>query len=77
VIVDVALYQNGLRVEAGSDISDLLGKAEREGGFVWLGLAEPTQAEFDLAAGELNLHPLAVEDAINAKQRQRSKTMRA
>jgi magnesium transporter len=69
VIVDVALYQNGQRVEAGSDISDLVESARKEGGFVWLGLAEPTQAEFDLAAGELNLHPLAVEDAVNAKQR--------
>jgi len=69
MIVDIALYQDGLRVEAGTDISDLVEKAEKEGGFVWLGLAEPTQEEFDLAAGELNLHPLAVEDAINAKQR--------
>jgi len=69
MIVDVALYQDGLRVEAGTDISDLVDKAELEGGFVWLGMAEPTQEEFDLAAGELGLHPLAVEDAINAKQR--------
>jgi len=69
MIVDIALYQDGLRVEAGTDISDLVEKAEKEGGFVWLGLAEPTQEEFDLAAGELDLHPLAVEDAINAKQR--------
>ena len=69
MIVDIALYQDGLRVEAGTDISDLVEKAKKEGGFVWLGLAEPTQEEFDLAAGELDLHPLAVEDAINAKQR--------
>jgi magnesium transporter len=69
MIVDVALYQNGYRIEAGSDISDLIATARKEGGFVWLGMAEPTQAEFDLAAGELNLHPLAVEDAVNAKQR--------
>jgi magnesium transporter len=69
VIVDVALYQNGRRVEAGSDISDLVEIARKEGGFVWLGLAEPSQSEFDLAVGELNLHSLAVEDAINAKQR--------
>ena len=69
MIVDVALYQNGHRVDGPSDISDLVSMAERDGGFVWLGLAEPTQTEFDMVVGELNFHPLAVEDAVNAKQR--------
>ncbi len=69
MIVDVALYQNGNRVDGPSDISDLVSMAERDGGFVWLGLAEPTQTEFDMVVGELNFHPLAVEDAVNAKQR--------
>ena len=69
MIVDVALYQDGQRVEAGHDISDMVELACKSGGFVWLGLAEPTQAEFDMVVGELNFHPLAVEDAINANQR--------
>ena len=69
MIVDVALYQNGIRIDGPSDISDLVDIARAEGGFVWLGLAEPTQSEFDMVVGELNFHPLAVEDAINAKQR--------
>ena len=69
MIVDVALYQEGKRVEASSDISDLVDRARSEGGFVWLGLAEPTQSEFDMVVGELSFHPLAVEDAVNAKQR--------
>jgi magnesium transporter len=69
MIVDVALYQEGKRVEASSDISDLVDRAQSEGGFVWLGLAEPTQSEFDMVVGELAFHPLAVEDAVNAKQR--------
>jgi magnesium transporter len=69
MIVDVALYQNGLRVEGANDISDLVDVARKTGGFVWLGLAEPTEAEFNMVVGELNFHPLAVEDAINAKQR--------
>jgi len=69
MIVDVALYQNGARVSGPSDISDLVDIAEKEGGFVWLGLAQPSQAEFDMVVGELNFHPLAVEDAINANQR--------
>lgn len=69
MIVDVALYQNGARVEGPEDISDLVDVARRDGGFVWLGLAEPSQAEFDMVVGELNFHPLAVEDAISANQR--------
>ena len=69
MIVDVALYQDGRRIEGPADISDLVEIARKEGGFVWLGLAEPTQAEFDMVVGELNFHPLAIEDAINAKQR--------
>jgi len=69
MIVDVALYQDGRRVDGPSDISDLVEVAKRDGGFVWLGLAEPTESEFNMVVGELNFHPLAIEDAINAKQR--------
>jgi len=69
MIVDVALYQDGFRAEGPTDISDLVEIAKRDGGFVWVGLSEPSKAEFDMVVGELNFHPLAVEDAINAKQR--------
>ena len=69
MIVDVALYKDGLRVNGPTDISDQVDIARKEGGFVWVGLAEPTQSEFDHIVGELNFHPLAVEDAVSAKQR--------
>jgi len=69
VIVDVALYQEGRRVDGPTDISDQVDIARSNGGFVWVGLAEPTQEEFDHVVGELNFHPLAVEDAVSAKQR--------
>lgn len=69
MIVDLALYVNGLRVSGPEDISDLVEIARRDGGFVWLGLAAPSSAEFEMVVGELNFHPLAVEDAINARQR--------
>ena len=69
VIVDAALYREGKRVPAPSDISDQVDLARKDGGFVWVGLAEPTQQEFDHVVGELNFHPLAIEDAISAKQR--------
>ena len=69
MIVDSALYQNGIRVLGPDDISDLVDMARSSGGFVWLGLAEPTHNEFEHIVGELNFHPLAVEDAIHAQQR--------
>ena len=69
MIVDVALYQDGVRVAAPSDISDQVDIARKSGGFVWIGLAEPTQEEFEHVVGELNFHPLAIEDAVSAKQR--------
>ena len=39
------------------------------GNFLWIGLKNPTQAEFDEVNKELQLHPLAVEDAIQGRQR--------
>jgi magnesium transporter len=35
----------------------------------WLDISDPRSEEFELAASELNLHPLAVEDAQNRHQR--------
>jgi magnesium transporter len=69
MIVDSALYQNGIRIVGPSDISDLVDIARTSGGFVWLGLSEPTHNEFEHVVGELNFHPLAVEDAVHAQQR--------
>ena len=69
MIVDSALYQSGVRIKDGGDISELVDLARSSGGFVWVGLSEPSQAEFDHIVGELNFHPLAVEDAVNAQQR--------
>lgn len=69
MIVDSALYQNGIRVKDAGDISDFVDEARKDGGFVWVGLSSPTQEEFDHVVGELNFHPLAVEDAVTAQQR--------
>ena len=69
MIVDYALYQNGVRYHQPSNLQELISKAKTEGGFVWLGLAEPTQEELDKVAGDFRFHALAVEDAIKAQQR--------
>jgi magnesium transporter len=72
VIVDCALYCQGVRVPAdtdGLDLYDLRARAQRNGDFVWIGLHEPTEAEIEDTAIAFALHPLAVEDAVNAHQR--------
>jgi magnesium transporter len=69
VIVDKAIYRNGRRQGCGdlSDELDVLRLAHD--GFLWIGLKDPTDEEFDLVNEELHLHPLAVEDAVNGHQR--------
>ena len=37
--------------------------------FAWIGMLRPDEAEIRAVAKEFNLHPLAVEDTINAHQR--------
>ncbi len=69
VIVDCAIYRDGHRTDGPEDFSDALGEARAEGGFVWIGLHEPSPEEFDLVTEEFGLHPLAVEDALKAHQR--------
>jgi magnesium transporter len=70
VIVDCAIYRNGNRTEGPKDFSDALDDARKEGdAFVWIGLHEPTEDEFELVTDEFGLHPLAVEDAVRAHQR--------
>ncbi|MFQ6172476.1 magnesium/cobalt transporter CorA [Oryzobacter sp. R7] len=71
MIVDRALYVDGQRRPCG-DLSDELAVLREKGGpgdFLWIGLKDPTQEEFDDVNEELRLHPLAVEDAIVGRQR--------
>ncbi|MDX2392369.1 MULTISPECIES: magnesium and cobalt transport protein CorA [unclassified Streptomyces] len=70
VIVDCAMYRDGRRSAAPADFSDALAEA-RAGGdaFVWIGVHEPTEAEFEHVSREFGLHALAVEDALTAHQR--------
>ncbi|KMS89507.1 MULTISPECIES: magnesium/cobalt transporter CorA [Streptomyces] len=69
MIVDCAIYRHGHRTEGPEDLSDALAEARAAGGFVWIGLHEPSEREFDLVTEEFGLHPLAVEDALKAHQR--------
>ncbi|MFC5803640.1 magnesium/cobalt transporter CorA [Streptomyces formicae] len=70
VIVDYAIYREGRRTKGPEDFSDALDEARATGdAFLWVGLHEPTEDEFDLVCSEFGLHPLAVEDALKAHQR--------
>ncbi|WP_069173403.1 magnesium and cobalt transport protein CorA [Streptomyces griseus] len=70
MIVDCGIYRDGRRTEGPADFSDALDEARATGdAFVWIGLHEPTEKEFDLVSSEFGLHPLAVEDALRAHQR--------
>ena len=68
LVVDCAVYVDGRRIEP-ADPHDALREATERGGFVWLGLYEPSEAELGAIAARYGLHPLAVEDAVYAHQR--------
>ncbi|MFF4797646.1 magnesium/cobalt transporter CorA [Streptomyces sp. NPDC001351] len=69
-VVNCVTYRDGVRVPGGSDLVDAVERVRKSGdGFVWLGLHEPTDQEFAGIAELFDLHPLAVEDAVEAHQR--------
>ena len=71
MIIDCAVYRDGVRENTGSDTESLdaalaaLGRDD----FLWIGIGNPTSDELHRVAGSLSLHPLAVEDALEAHQR--------
>jgi magnesium transporter len=67
-VVDCAVYVDGRR-QAPVEPGEALRVAEESGGFVWLGLYEPSEDELGALAERYALHPLAVEDAVFAHQR--------
>lgn len=71
MIVDQAVYRSGRR-QACADLSDALSELRAPGGpdtdFLWVGLKDPTPEELDSVLAELELHPLAVEDALSIRQ---------
>jgi magnesium transporter len=69
MIVDCAHYQDGHRSDIGPMSLEEAAARRGEGGFVWLGLFEPGEAEMDQVRQLFGLHELAVEDALNSHQR--------
>jgi magnesium transporter len=69
MIVDCAHYKDGHRRDDGPVSLEEAAARRDEGGFVWLGLFEPSEAEMDQVRRLFGLHELAVEDALNSHQR--------
>jgi magnesium transporter len=69
MIVDCAVYEQGKRRDGELPIEHACLAGRRPGAFVWIGVYEPSEDEFDSIRREFDLHELAVEDAINAHQR--------
>ncbi|MEU5094190.1 magnesium and cobalt transport protein CorA [Streptomyces sp. NPDC020996] len=69
-VVNCVTYRDGTRTSGGEDVVEAVERVRRSRhGFVWLGLHEPTDQEFAGIAELFDLHPLAVEDAVEAHQR--------
>ncbi len=71
-IVGCDLFVDGVAVESpgsAADLERLYERAQQDGGFVWLGMHEPTEAALARVAGVFGLHPLAVEDVLHREQR--------
>jgi len=69
MIVDCAVYQDGKRHPQIDSVEEAANEIRESGGFVWIGLHEPSPAEFDEVRAQFDLHELAVEDALIARQR--------
>ena len=69
MIVDRAIYRDGVRSAEPRDLAAMRQICRDGGGIAWIGLFQPTKEEFADIAEEFDLHALAVEGAIGAHQR--------
>ncbi|WP_369375354.1 magnesium and cobalt transport protein CorA [Streptomyces sp. cg36] len=69
-VVESALYRDGRRVSSPDTLAETFRRLrETPDGMAWIGLHRPTEDELHSLAEEFDLHPLAVEDALEAHQR--------
>ncbi len=67
-VVAAYIYKDGVRTREVS-LDDENALVTKPGEFVWIGLYEPSEAELARLQARFKLHPLAIEDALNAHQR--------
>lgn len=63
------MYRNGNLEDEDFPLAAVSEHLEVDGAVVWVDLCAPDPAELQLVADELSLHALAVEDALNERQR--------
>lgn len=68
-VIDNAIYRDGTRVATPASLDETFEQRAEHGGFAWIGLYRPTDAELDALAEEFGLHQLAVEDTRKGHQR--------
>jgi magnesium transporter len=73
-VVDCGIYLDGKRLPgcfSHADARAKVGELQLAGqqAFAWIGLHEPTEHQMQEVASVFGLHPLAVEDAVQAHQR--------
>jgi magnesium transporter len=66
-VVAAHLYRNGQRLRSVS-IDEKVDCPDDKSEFVWIGINDPTDEEMRTLKAQYGLHPLAVEDAVNANQ---------
>ncbi len=62
-------YREGAEEAAGFPLAEISDHLDRPGTIVWVDLCRPSVGELHELAGELDLHELAVEDALGRHQR--------
>ncbi|QXQ15715.1 magnesium/cobalt transporter CorA [Skermania piniformis] len=69
-VIDCAVYLDGVRVAGTFTPCEAVARVREQGeGFVWVGLWHPDEQQMNEVAQCFGLHPLAVEDAVQAHQR--------
>jgi magnesium transporter len=74
MIIDCTHYQDGRRRDQESIPLEEAADRCKQGGFVWLGLFEPSEAELAQVREKFGLHELAVEDAQTFHMRPKIET---
>ena len=68
MLINCVVYEKGLKI-ADIPVEDISEHVHLPNRFVWVALADATDAELDQMQHEFGLHPLAVEDARHGHQR--------
>ena len=68
-LIDNAVYVDGRRLATPDSLDETYALLTKCGGFAWIGMYRPEEAEVRSVAAEFALHHLSVEDALTGHQR--------